>query len=123
MPPHISPGDLFAYADTKKLAEAGMQEAVEHADRVIESWSDLAMQELSVFAQVNAEFMAEDLRVWAHDKGLPKPPDPRAWGAVVNRAVKRGIIVRDRFELTKVPPAHATPRPVWRSLIYRRNAA
>lgn len=111
--------DLFEQPTTLDLAQAGMNRAVEHADVVSPEWSIEAHQMLCVYAQLHEEFMTEDLRVWAHRKGLPKPPDPRAWGAVVQQAVRRRVIVRDRFSLTKIPPAHATPRPVWRSCIYR----
>lgn len=115
--------DLFDFANTRDLARDGMARAVEHADRVEPSWSDRASDILHRYALTNPEFMAEDVRVYAHKiEQLPSPPDPRAWGAVVNTAVRQGLIARDRYELTKIPPAHATPRPVWRSLIYRRAA-
>lgn len=115
--------DLLDFMTTRDLANEGMQRAVEHADRVEPSWSDRAFNILADFARTNPEFMAEDVRVHAHKVlGLPQPPDPRAWGAVVNSAVRSGLIVRDRYELTKIPPAHATPRPVWRSLVFRRAA-
>lgn len=112
--------DLFSYADTRSLARSGMLRAIEHADRVEPTWSDRATAILHQFAMTNHEFMAEDVRVHAHKvMGLPNPPDPRSWGAVINAAVRQGVIVRDRYELTKIPPAHATPRPVWKSRIFR----
>lgn len=115
--------DLFSREPTSRdLAEQGMNDALDHADRVSARWSVQAGQLLRIYAQLNAEFMAEDVRIWAHRKDLPCPPDPRAWGAVVNRAVREGVLVRDRFELTKIKPAHATPRPVWRSTIYQAAA-
>lgn len=113
--------DLFTYS-ARELAEDGMIRAVEHADRVEPEWSERASSLLRDYAQFNPEFMTESLRVWAHRMGLPLPPDPRAWGAVVNKAVRDGLIVRDRYEMTKIPPAHATPRPVWRSCICLRAA-
>lgn len=110
--------DLFSY--TRSLARDGMLRAIEHADRVEPTWSDRATAILNQYALTNPEFMAEDVRVHAHKfMGLPNPPDPRSWGAVINSAVRHGIIVRDRYELTKIPPAHATPRPVWKSRILR----
>ena len=115
--------DLFTYASTRDLANEGMTRAVEHADRVEPSWSNRAYSILHDYALTHSEFMAEDVRVHAHKVlSLPQPPDPRAWGAVINSAVRNRIIIRDRYELTKVPPAHATPRPVWRSLICRAVA-
>lgn len=114
--------DLFTYT-AKELANDGMTRAIEHADQVEPDWGSRAAAILIDFASVNSEFMAEDVRVYAHKVlGLPQPPDPRAWGAIINSAVRQGIIVRDRYELTKIPPAHATPRPVWRSCICRRAA-
>lgn len=115
--------DLFDQPTARELATEGMNRAVEHADRVNQHWSVEAGQLLRIYAQINHEFMTEDLRVWAHKKGLPLPPDPRAWGAVVQAAVRDGIIIRDRFAMTKIPPAHATPRPVWRSCTYQELAA
>lgn len=115
--------DLFASeSSARELADEGMTAAIEHADRVSARWSVQAGQLLRIYAQMHPEFMAEDVRIWAHRKDLPCPPDPRAWGAVVNRAVREGVLIRDRFELTKVKPAHATPRPVWRSTIYQAAA-
>ena len=119
----MSAVDLFAYADTRELARAGMRQAVDHADAEQPNWSARAADILRRYALVTPEFMAEDVRAYAHKvEHLPTPPEPRAWGAVVNAAVRNGIIARDRYALTKIPPAHATPRPVWRSLIYRRAA-
>lgn len=115
--------DLFTYASTRELANEGMARAVEHADRAEPSWSTQALTIFWNYAAANPEFMAEDVRTFAHKiLDLPEPPDPRAWGAVVNNAVRRGIVVRDRYETIKIPPSHARPMPVWRSLIYRRAA-
>jgi hypothetical protein len=119
----LTMADLFATEPTSQdLALEGMANAIEHADRVSARWSAQAGQLLRIFSQIKPEFMAEDMRVWAHREGLPLPPDPRAWGAVVHRAVREGVIVCDRFEMTKIKPAHATPRPVWRSTIYQAAA-
>jgi hypothetical protein len=62
-------GDLFGNPTTQDLARDGMARAVDHADRVCENWSDEAGQLLRIYAQINLEFMSEDLRVWAHRKG------------------------------------------------------
>jgi hypothetical protein len=34
----------------------------------------------------------EDIRKIAEEKFLPSPPDARAWGAVIRRAAKIGIV-------------------------------
>lgn len=107
--------NLFAIQrTTQQMADEGMKQAVDHADAVDENWSGRAYELFVRYARTRRLFMTEDARVWAHEQGLAHPPDKRAWGAVTNRAVRAGIICRDHYEKTKIPPAHATPRPVWR---------
>jgi hypothetical protein len=123
--------DLFNFMDApvsprstaQQLADDGMNRAVDHADQVEPGWSQRAYDMLEGYALSHFEFMTEDCRVWAHGEGLPTPPDGRAWGAVTLRAVKAGLIVCDRYRKTRIPPAHATPRPVWRSQIFQAVAA
>jgi hypothetical protein len=123
--------DLFSMMDpptagvptAQQLADDGMSRAVAHADAVEEGWSDRAYRLLCRYATEHSEFMTEEVRVWAHAIGLPKPPDGRAWGAVTLRAVKASIICCRRYQKTRIPPAHATPRPVWGSLCFRELAA
>lgn len=104
------------------MGERGARMAADHADAEIEGWSERAYRLLSEYAVTHYEFMTEDVREWAHRIGLPKPPDGRAWGAVTLRAVKACLLVCNRYRKTRIPPAHATPRPVWRSQIYREAA-
>jgi hypothetical protein len=100
---------------TRELADEGMAQATDHADEVAPGWSETAGRLLEQFAKANETFMAEELRQWAHgEQGLPTPPDPRAWGSVIQRAARRKVIVRVGYRSTKVPPAHAKPMSVWR---------
>ncbi|WP_066807163.1 hypothetical protein [Sphingomonas asaccharolytica] len=118
--------DLFSYsAASGPAAEAagiGIKQAVDHADRVDPGWSDRAFEMLEGYALTHFEFMTEEVRVWATEAGLPPPPDGRAWGAVTLRAAKAKLIVVSRYQNTRVPPAHAAPRAVWRSQIYQEAA-
>lgn len=111
--------NLFEYEPSaRELAQRGMQQAADHADAVEPRWTDRAFDMLKQYAVENREFMTEDVRVWANANGLAAPPAPQAWGAVTQRASREKLIVVDRYQPTRVPPAHATPRPVWRSKIY-----
>jgi hypothetical protein len=116
--------DLFDFMQPSAadLATIGMQRAVDHADQVEGGWSELAYAMLEQYAFSHCEFMTEDVRVWAHENGLAVPPDKRAWGAVTLRAVREKLVVCDRYRKTRIPPAHATPRPVWRSQIWQEAA-
>ena len=120
-----APGDVLCDScrasgqkSTRQMAEEGMNQAVEHADEVSPGWSNAAFERFKEYARSHREFMTEDARVWAHEQGLELPPTARAWGSVTVRAKKEGLIAVLRYENTKVPPAHAAPRPVWGSLIY-----
>lgn len=110
--------DLFAYADRRPTAMErgieGAQHALGTADIVEEGWSDRAVRKVQEYARDHAEFMAEDVRTWAHEQGLAPPPDPRAWGGVMLRCVRMGLLTKGDLRMTSVPPAHASPRRVWR---------
>jgi hypothetical protein len=111
--------DLFdRFLDTREMAKAGMQAATDHADAEAPGWSRQAYEMFEQFAAENLEFMTEDVRVWAHKEGFPLPPDGRAWGSIAQRAVRERLVVRAGYRTTRVPPAHATPRPVWHSQIF-----
>lgn len=101
----------------RELAVEGMERAVDHADAVEEDWSERAFKAFRRFAESNTMFMSEDVRVWAYQQGLTHPPDGRAWGSVAVRAQRERVIAVDHYANTKVKPAHATPRAVYRSLI------
>lgn len=114
--------DLFEHADTRTLAREGMERAADHADAVHSDpkWTDQAFSFFTRYAREHPLFMTEDARVWSYENGLP--PDPaggKSWGTVAVRAKKEGVIAReaDHYAMTKIPPAHATPRAVHRSLV------
>lgn len=101
----------------KELRDEAIKRAMTHADDVEEEWSQKAFQLLLEFRKTKNEFMTEDLRLWAHDTmGLKHPPDERAWGGVINRAVKGGLLVRIGYAPMKSPNCHANPKAVWRSV-------
>lgn len=110
---------LFSAA---QLADAGMNRAAEHADAANPKWTDRAFQMVLDFAKTRHEFMGEEVRQWAHRQGLPLPPDGRAWGFVIVRAIRAEVIECAGYRNTRIPPAHATPRAIWRSNIYREQA-
>ena len=92
-------------------ANEGMTRAVDHADRVIGGWSDMAYEYLRQFKDSHKEFLTEDVRIWAETQGLEPPPDNRAWGAVINRAVRANLIRRVGYGNAKT--GHMRPMPVW----------
>lgn len=99
-----------------ELAEAGAAQAGAHADAKCDGWQDRAYSLLSLYAKTVApEFLTEDVRHFAHKQhGLPMPPDGRAWGAVVLRALKAGLLQKIGYQPMKSRNCHSDPKPLWR---------
>ena len=96
-----------------QLRDKGIKQAIDNADNTHEKWSEKAYKFLVNYIKSQDEFMTEDLRL-ASEKEIPKPPSNRAWGGIILRAVRAGLITRDRFSNVKNVKAHKTPATVWR---------
>ncbi len=105
--------DFLAAEQNRDL---GIQSSLDHANREVDHWSEKAMAMLKefIFFQRDEPFMAEDVRKYAHAHGLEEPPSNRAWGGVIVRASKNGIIHQIGFGLTKNPLSHRTPANLWK---------
>jgi hypothetical protein len=114
MTPHDSTGDLF---DARAARDAGIAVAADHADAVIPEWGEYAYQLFVQYARDHAEFLTEKAREYAEDRGLPLPPDKRAWGRVPIRAAKAGIVSKIGYALATDPKVHCRPSTLWRSLV------
>ena len=91
----------------------GIKKAVTHANVEVHGWSDQAYNYLLDYSKKHKEFMVEDVR--ESSKGIiPIPPSTRAWGGVVVRASRAGIIERKGFKNVKNVKAHCTPATLWR---------
>jgi len=94
------------------LAIAGAAQAERHANETAPGWSDRAFEALCAFVQQHTgKFQAEDVRNWAQH--VPPAPSNRAWGSVILKAAKAGIIKAVGYERVNNPQAHATPATVW----------
>lgn len=100
------------YTNARLGAERGMNQAVDHANRVAPQWSTRAYDKLFEYAWLGNDFMTEDVRLWAEETGLDMPPDNRSWGAVINRAVRENLIERVGYGNSKT--GHMRPMPIWR---------
>ena len=96
-----------------QLRDKGIKKAINNANDTHDKWSDKAYNFLTKWIKTHYEFMTEDLRK-ASEKEIPKPPSNRAWGGIILRAVRAGLITRDRFSNVKNAKAHKTPATVWR---------
>lgn len=107
----------------EQLRDAGMERAARHADRVTPKWSVNAGVLLGTFCsrqralgRRDQTFLTEDLRDFASDQGFPEPPDRRAWGAVLVRAARAGVIRKVGYAKSTDARRHsgvATEWSVW----------
>ena len=109
-------------ASGAQLRDAAMQRAADHADDVSPRWADVAFQHLRLFAMQHYTLTCEQVRQHAESKGFPKPPTRRAWGAIVSRARRQGVIAPGVYEPASDPSVHCRPIMRWRSLIASSTA-
>lgn len=77
-------------------------------------WHGDAYLLLLEYMRENPLFKTEDVRVFAHgSRNLPAPPDLRAWGTVVQRAIREGLIKKVGHGASKNRTAHCRPVMVW----------
>lgn len=100
-------------------AETGMTSAADHADREVGDWRGKAAAALRAYIvearrQNILTFMAEDARGWAEKRGLPTPPDKRAWGAVISKASRAGFIEKAGY--APAVSSNSSPKCLWRLL-------
>jgi hypothetical protein len=99
----------------ERLKNEGMQRALFSADRKDPGWPDRAFEQLKKYLEFHGykEFKSEDMRQWAYKRGLPRPPDERAWGSVIARANKQGIIRFIRHTTYDQPHCHKGYTSLW----------
>jgi hypothetical protein len=80
----------FDFTAALEKRDQGVERSVDHANRVESEWSGQALGHLVAFAlETKRPFLIEEVRPWAEARGLPPPPDGRAWGAVTRRAAAK----------------------------------
>ena len=97
--------------------QGGIDKAVDHANEEIPSWSDKAFAMLVRYSDNQPKpFCATQVRKWAIEQGLPEPPSKLAWGGVMQKASRAGIIVRhssDYFNGFESDNTHAQIVTFW----------
>lgn len=106
--------ELFDLDLGRSNRDTAMARALAAADNRTVEWASKAFFILEAYASFNERFLTEDVRQFAHqDCGLPLPPDGRAWGGIIQRGVREGMLIRDGFAPMKSPNCHANPKSVW----------
>lgn len=102
--------------DARAARDTGIAQAAEHADAVEDRWTDRAYAFLVQHAKEHTFFTVEQVRMRVAGI-LPDPPTSRAWGAVVLRAARAGIIAKNGHAEAEDPAVHCNMVTLWRSLL------
>jgi len=93
------------------LRDKGIKKAIGNAENHAPGWQETALDYLVKYP--DNVFQAEEVRKFAHENGLEKPPSARSWGSVIVEAKKRGLIKFVGYKNTSNPRSHSTPAAVW----------
>jgi len=91
------------------------------ADNAGEDWKKIAYEAFVEYARKNPTFTTEQMR--AESKGIPPPPEPRAWGHIVNMAKRNNVIEYAGITTATSPKVHGMRITVWNSKINYQEAA
>jgi hypothetical protein len=95
--------------------DKGIKRAVDHANLLQENWSDQVYQCFVGFILASqAPFQMEDFRETLQGF-VADPPSKRAFGHIVLRAAKEGLITRVGYAPVKNVTAHRCFSSVWKS--------
>lgn len=112
---------IFDFTAARAARDAGMTQALEHAERVNDEWPDMAYAFLCRYARGHAEFISETLTNEAIRMGYGSPADARSWGSLFAKAARAGVIQRIGYGVSQ--RRHCSPTPLWRSLVFVGSAA
>lgn len=104
----------------RELAREGMERSAGTQERLAPGWAAGAYRELVRFAQERQRFTGEEAKAFAYREGLERPRNEGAWGGVVNRAARAGVIEFDGYEVAGSASRHCAPNRRWRSKVWRR---
>lgn len=106
----------FDFEAAEKARDYGIQKAVDHANAVNDNWSERAYDLLKEFINSNKVFKCEDFRMWCCDK-IEQPPSLRAFGGIIMKAAKAGLIEKVGIEAVSNVKAHMANAGVWRGMV------
>lgn len=97
--------------------DAGIKQAKEHADAVSPQWSQRAYNLFVTWLKEQRprkNFKGEDFRIFLElGELIERPPNDRAYGSIMQKAAKCGLIKKVGYTTTVNPKAHNTPCTLW----------
>lgn len=104
----------MANKQARDARDAGIATAVEHASAVMPGWPQLAFEALAEYAKHHPTFTIEQARK-AMD--VPPPPNTKAWGGIITKAMRAGIVEAAGWTQAEDPKVHANLVTLWHSLV------
>lgn len=106
---------LTVSAAVKRRRDAGIRKASEHAEDKSAGWNERAFAELKHFVaqRHGAPFLAEQFVQWVQFK-IPAAPDGRAFGGVMQRAAREGVVVKAGYGLAST--SNGSPKVLWKGV-------
>jgi hypothetical protein len=99
--------------------DRGMTQAIEHAERIDDTFGERAYAWIVSYAQTHRQFISEQCTAAAAAAGIVSPADDRAWGAPFHRAARAGVIRKIGFGVSQ--RRHLSPTPLWASCAATRS--
>jgi len=111
---------LSIIEEGERRKNIGMEEAADHAEEESPQWKqrafNLLVRYLSEYPKPH-QFQAEDFRNWCEmGKFIQEPPSKRAYGSIVLRAAKQGLIKKIGHATVKNVTAHRCFATLWESI-------
>jgi hypothetical protein len=111
LPGHESMMPQLSFDDGADRRDRAIEAVEQHADA---AWIALAYDAVLECARSMARFTTDDVWQVLASRRVGPPPEPRAMGAVMNRARREKVIrPTNVFVATKRPQAHCSPTRVW----------
>lgn len=103
---------IDAKVQAKREAQAGIDQAAAAAERAHAGWGDEAFEFVRYYAKMNVgkKFVGRDIVLASKQSRLPEPPNDKAFGAVIQRAVREGVIQKTGAFVPD-PNRHGNPVP------------
>lgn len=100
-------------------AAAARDEALARVESHSPHWRVFADLAVRAVARRQTRLSSEDVWRELDRQGVPRPPEPRALGVVMRKAIREELIRPDGWTTSTDPKSHADPMRLYRSLVAR----
>lgn len=103
--------------EARARRDAGMAQALDHAESVDAGWAEAAFGALVQYALTHGSFTSEQFRAGSK---LDIPTTAKALGPVFRRAARERVIEKGGY--VQSTERHCSPIPLWHSLVLEHAA-